>query len=206
MKSILLGIQPKWCEKISSGEKTVEIRKTRPKIETPFKCYIYCTINGTTARERDRNIFTDLRGKVIGEFICNCIDEFEGEFWNDEVFENINLKYNPSDYGEDCDYRCSRIAKNRERNWLNDKSCLTWEELRKYVGKGIHDFYGWHISDLVIYDKPKDLNQFVTKQIKNTIVIENNIEGIVSYPKKEMIFKRLTRPPQSWCYVEELEE
>ena len=43
MKAILISIRPKWVEKIASGEKTIEVRKTRPKIEMPFKCYIYCT-------------------------------------------------------------------------------------------------------------------------------------------------------------------
>ena len=43
-KAVMLSIRPKWCEKIISGEKTVEVRKTRPKLETPFKCYIYCTV------------------------------------------------------------------------------------------------------------------------------------------------------------------
>ena len=43
MKSILISIQPKWCELIASGKKTIEVRKTRPKLETPFKCYIYET-------------------------------------------------------------------------------------------------------------------------------------------------------------------
>ena len=43
MKSVLISIQPKWCELIASGKKTVEVRKTKPKLETPFKCYIYCT-------------------------------------------------------------------------------------------------------------------------------------------------------------------
>lgn len=42
-KSVLISIRPKWCELIASGEKTIEVRKTRPKLETPFKCYIYCT-------------------------------------------------------------------------------------------------------------------------------------------------------------------
>lgn len=41
--AVLLSVRPKWCELIASGKKTVEVRKTRPKIETPFKCYIYCT-------------------------------------------------------------------------------------------------------------------------------------------------------------------
>ena len=43
MKAVLISIRPKWVEKIVSGEKTLEVRKTRPKLETPFKCYIYCT-------------------------------------------------------------------------------------------------------------------------------------------------------------------
>lgn len=43
MKSVLISIQPRWCELIASGKKTIEIRKTKPKLETPFKVYIYCT-------------------------------------------------------------------------------------------------------------------------------------------------------------------
>ncbi len=42
-KAALISIRPKWVEKIANGEKTIEVRKTRPKLETPFKCYIYCT-------------------------------------------------------------------------------------------------------------------------------------------------------------------
>ena len=41
--AVLISIRPKWCEKIISGEKTIEVRKTRPKLATPFKCHIYCT-------------------------------------------------------------------------------------------------------------------------------------------------------------------
>lgn len=44
MKAVLISIRPKWCELIASGKKTIEVRKTRPKIETPVKCYIYCTV------------------------------------------------------------------------------------------------------------------------------------------------------------------
>lgn len=35
-KAVLLSIQPKWCGLIASGKKTIEVRKTRPKIETPL--------------------------------------------------------------------------------------------------------------------------------------------------------------------------
>ena len=44
-KAVLLSIKPKWCELIANGKKTVEVRKTKPKIETPFKVYVYCTRN-----------------------------------------------------------------------------------------------------------------------------------------------------------------
>ena len=75
MKSVLISIQPKWCDLIARGEKTLEVRKTRPKIDTPFKCYMYCTksqkgwfwLNSPDIR-RD--------GVVIGEFICDRIYQY----------------------------------------------------------------------------------------------------------------------------------
>lgn len=42
-KAVLISIRPEWCQKIASGEKTIEVRKNRPKLAPPFKCYIYCT-------------------------------------------------------------------------------------------------------------------------------------------------------------------
>ena len=59
-QAVLISIKPKWASLIASGEKTVEVRKTKPLIETPFKCFIYETSAG--------------RGKVVGEFICDKID------------------------------------------------------------------------------------------------------------------------------------
>ena len=157
MKSVLLSIQPKWCELIASGKKTIEIRKTKPKIETPFKCYIYCTINGTPARERDRNVFTDLRGKVIGEFICDKVECFTTDYRRNEE-------------------QTARIA---------DKSCLSRIELAEYE-ENAPCLYAFRISDLVIYDKPKGLGNF-------------NHCG-VNYHFNPPVMK----PPQSWCYVEEI--
>lgn len=42
-KAVLISLHPEWCQKIMEGRKTIEVRKTRPKMDTPFKCYIYCT-------------------------------------------------------------------------------------------------------------------------------------------------------------------
>ena len=92
-KAVMLSIRPKWCEKIASGEKTIEVRKTRPKIDTPFKCYIYCTIGGQDlnipiSQERLMRDYLETgsmkslncplgNGKVIGEFTCDRIYELE---------------------------------------------------------------------------------------------------------------------------------
>lgn len=92
MKAILMSIKPKWCEKIFSGEKTIEVRKTAPK-ETPFKVYVYCS-NGDKLRlvhslntdgvscmvENDEFVLNDiLNGKVIGEFVCDGVIELPCE-------------------------------------------------------------------------------------------------------------------------------
>ncbi len=136
MKEILISIQPKWCELIVRGKKTVEIRKTKPKIEPPFKVYIYCTKAPKGWVRLDKNVQMDT--KVIGEFVCDVIISH-------------------------CEMANADIAEQQGR--------IRREALAKYSsGKQL---YGWHISDLVIYNEPKDLSEF---QIKT--------------------------PPQSWRYVE----
>ncbi len=160
MKSVLISIQPKWVEKIASGEKTIDVRKTRPKIETPFKCYIYCT------KDKKREIFGG--GKIIGEFVCDNILEWK-------YLNGLN-------------------DENEKEYWILSKdghaTCLTYDEIENY-GKG-KTLYGWHISDLKIYDKPKELSEFEFPK--------DNI--YLSYRKRNQYFKGITRPPQSWCYVE----
>ena len=180
MKSVLISIQPKWCELIASGKKTVEIRKTRPKIEAPFKVYIYQTrkpvavsFSGTGRHisEYDRTYWYNERsGKVIGEFVCDSMTSLKA----DNV---IQAYYNNT-----------------------KETCLTDKEIMQYANNG--KLYYWHISDLVIYDKPRELSEFETKRTVTTLTTEHNIEGIVHYPKKEIVFYKIIRPPQSWCYVE----
>lgn len=63
-KAVLLSIRSYWCELISRGQKTVEVRKTNPKaLQAPFKCYIY------------RTKTPHMAGAVIGEFTCDKIWE-----------------------------------------------------------------------------------------------------------------------------------
>ena len=198
MKSGMLSIKPKWCELIASGRKTIEVRKTRPKLEVPFKCYIYCTKADQRLidiiRDGDENygeiyhgkpVFIktekgsvcDMYGKrqkVIGEFVCDYI-----------------LEITPDTYGHH-EYFISDDDLNA--------SCLTTNDLWEY-GSG-KKLYGWHISDLIIYDKPKELSEFVKPCNRNCFA------PCPYYQGKEYECERpiITRPPQSWCYVEEVEE
>ena len=168
--------KPKWCELIASGKKTVEVRKTAPK-DTPFKVYMYCTKDGYMYRCRiDENrlaIPEVWNGKVVGEFVC------------DKVYKIVpDGEYYSNGYDIDDD--------------MLSETCLGRGYLTGY-GLG-YTLYGWHITDLKIYDKPKELGEF--RSIKCT-----NKNGSCSDCKiKPDCIKYLTRPPQSWQYVEPLDK
>lgn len=149
MKAVLISIRPEWVKKILTGEKTLEVRKTRPKLETPFKVYIYCTnpknIMLWNARsyiyadDHSHNAFDRCwNGSVVGEFICNV------------------------------------------------NGCIGLDQIKSYGGN--KKLYGWYISDLKIYDIPKELSEF--KGLRKT--------------KFGYAPVGIKHPPQSWCYVEEL--
>lgn len=206
MKSVLISIRPQWCEKIASGKKTIEVRKSAPK-EVPFKAFIYATrpknfykcgavstsdellwlANGKVEMGDGFKFWADgdeyqcLNGRIIGEFICDKID-----------------KYTFSHY--EAEYRVTHVEQ--------EAMCLNQPELIQY-GKG-ETIYGWHVSDLKIYDKPKELGEFYT-------IAESGSDcccGCVWHetPLFEMPCKTCTgerkylhRPPQSYMFVEEVE-
>ena len=207
-KAVLMSIQPKWCELIASGKKTVEIRKTKPKIEPSFKAYIYCTKDSklqfwtgkrySYADDHSHNLFDKCgNGKVIGEFLCHEVYEYESEFVDDDCRESIAS----IDRDEDGD-----ITGFYE--WTNEmdipyiktdffkKCCVGYENLKKYIGLGFVTFYGLHISRVIIYDKPKELSEFRLYYTKAYYD-----EGL----RLPMPTHEIKRPPQSWCYVKELE-
>ena len=186
MKAVLISIQPKWCELIASGKKTIEVRKMRPKIETPFKCYIYCTKAKEDRYILERlknNKFIRMDGKVIGEFVCDeMIEDKRGE--NTDVFSKFAL--------------------------------LSLDEQKKYGAN--KPLYGWHITEPKLFDKPKELGEFCVpcKKYNDSELhcMEWDCEHYSFFPdangdaEEECLCKRrkpLRRPPQSWCYVEELQ-
>lgn len=193
-KAVLISIRPKWCELIASGKKTVEVRKTRPKIDVPFKCYIYCTkakealldvvkdgdkVFGDTYRGKTQFIKSEegsvcdmwgKRQKVIGEFVCNQIDTYD-----DTIHAFSHEEY----------------SKWNDFDLYN--SCIHPEDFERYANDNW--LYGWHISDLVIYDEPKELGEFGKPNICHRGVQKEDCIGCWDC--------EITRPPQSWCYVEE---
>lgn len=225
-RAVLISVRPKYCELIANGEKTIEVRKTRPKMPTPFKCYIYCTkpeiITKYVFKPEDypeymrpgKTVFCKApdagspfcspvngNSKVIGEFVCDFIANYEAELWDDETFECIKEFYEPDDFAEYGEYIYNTIADNGDdfwkKNMLCKASCLTVEELREYLGTGFTNFYGWHISNLVIYDEPKALSEFY-----NYDTTYNNAFGWAFSKEEKRIY--LKRPPQSWRYVQEV--
>ena len=191
MKEVLISIQPERVEKIINGEMSIIVQKTRPKIETPFKCYICCT--------KGENLW--LTQKVVAEFTLNEVDFI-------------------------------KMPTNLPHEFL-EKACVNGSEIMKYLGGDFYKgFYAWHIDNLKIYDKPKELSEFykpfkydgdgiicgTEKEMDN--IYEWDCETLFKdrYPDfkfencdckncpKAKDFYRLTRPPKSWCYVEELED
>lgn len=172
-KAVLISIRPKWCELIANGTKTVEVRKSRPKIATPFKCYIYCTKDRHLtfcrgkrycyADDHTHNAFDiTCNGTIIGEFVCDSIDTYD----DDTIFS-----FRHEDYARWNDFDL-------------DRACIHPEDFQNYSdGEWV---YGWHISDLKIYDMPKELSEFTG--------LRDTKFGAAPYEIK--------RPPRSWCYVE----
>ena len=202
MKAVLISIQPQWCELIASGKKTIEVRKTAPKLETPFTVYVYQTNHkggNATVREVLNSVYGG--GKVIGSFVCDRVEEYEGEFWDDDTYERIQEPWEPSDFAEYGEYEYDTIGENGEFYGkgieLSKQSCLSWNELRKYVGQGLKDFYGWHITEPKLFDEPLELKHFIKGCDDMLDPQYGSYCGYCPHPCN------ITRPPQSWCYVEE---
>lgn len=188
-KAVMLSIRPKWVEKIANGEKIIEVRKNRPKLAPPFKCYIYCTKDKHLAfmqNQTGTNLIACMdvtaaipvggaigNGKVIGEFTCKG--------------------FIPFSHGRPC-----FVTGTPEE--IERMACLSREEIWEYAPHG--NPIGWRITDLVIYNTPRELTEF-RMPCPNDLYCEacamySNNNGICNNGALP-----LRRPPQSWCYVEE---
>lgn len=183
MKAVLISIRTEWVDKIVSGKKTIEVRKTKPSIPTPFKCYIYCCkaksqwrySNYEGAYENSEGKIVYAQQHIIGEFIC------------DKVTPLVPLGLRGFEVLDET----------------LKAMCLTTDDLNVYGG--LKTLYGWHISDLKIYDKPKELKDFLLP-CGGKICWGCNLLKVKGAECINRGKRYATRPPQSWCYVQELEE
>lgn len=172
-KAVLISIRPKWVDKIARGEKTVEVRKTRPKLEAPFKCYVYRTKGTVPHIINGKWVQMEVGGTVIAEFTCDWV----------ETIKAATEPYGIYDVDDDF------VAQTR----LVDGAL--WD-----YGKGA-TLYGWHISNLKIYDMPKPLSAFKGLLCKIEV---GCLECLITTTPQGNDGRIIKRPPQSWCYVEEL--
>lgn len=213
MKAVLISIQPQWCAKIASGEKTIEVRKTKPKIATPFKVYIYCTLppreelfghggiyeyanelirlqSGEVVYDYGMRLCCDPDGRpyTSDNFLCRKVI---GEFVCDRIF-SINVFNN----GTIQNWNCNEL----------EKSCVPYDDIVMYIGNN-RSGYGWHISERKIYDKPKELTELYKPGTLSNGDFEYQLYDGSGDPScssyASYLFTRAIRKaPQSWCYVE----
>ena len=199
-KSILISIKPEWVEKILDGSKTIEIRKSIPKCKLPIKVYIYCTKGqelwgdgtgntwyGIAEDEDMERVFeltptlTRLNGKVVAEFTLS---------------EILTLWQN---------HKGSATARVVNVNEFTKQSCMTWGQYCEYHkcknGK-YPNSYAWYISNLIVYDEPKLLQEFFKPCDGCEKLGTDRCTNEISYCKA----KTIIRPPQSWCYVQVFNE
>lgn len=219
MKAVLASIHPIWCCEIANEKKTYEVRKNRPNLEEPFKCYIYCTagrpwmvygdvfhgnweseytVTHGYNRKRADEIWGVMNGKVIGEFVCDRILQIDKRGVNnnfDYCYESLSVFGN-----DDIEPYITAIK----------KSGISKDALNEY-GIDSDFLYAWHISNLTIYEVPKELNQFSRfgAQFLGCACLNRACKNFVESvcydepPECRITDCTLYRPPQSWCYVEE---
>lgn len=231
MKAIIQSYSPEEVERIARGEQTIKICKTAPKLETPFKVYMYCTKErmtrvpslyaylhkneprvcaeyGTIEKWGEigdvivnphlasKHVSFGMHGKVIGSFVCDKVEE-------------IMVKADcATTNGEH--WKLLKIAK---------EACLSKQELKDYIRVG-ESGYGWHISNLIIYDKPKKLTDFNKPCVDKyqycqgckygSIILSADEEEYALYHGgryehfETACHNYVSCPPRGWQYVEEI--
>lgn len=176
---ILASIKPYYYYLIAEGKKKIEVRKTALK-NLPQDIAFYMS--------KDEKSFA----KIPKEFQEKYREHF-GKVGIRAVVDNMDV------YAYDC---CDGVD-------IDDDMLLETMIDREYIniyakGKAL---YGWHISDMKIYDKPKELSEFWGR--KNCLAADT-VECWNCFAACREIngrhYQPLSRPPHSWQFVEELEK
>lgn len=170
-KSILISIKPRFVADILNGHKTIEIRKTMPKCDLPIEVYIYCT------KEKGSHYNCRLLRKYCDKYMIDTIDyPTPKPYLNGKVVAKFTL---------------NKVEKIEEAlvGDIRKNACLSEKELLDYLFNKTG--FAWHIDNLVVFDKPKELFNFEHEK-----VVEDYFRGTA----RKLVL--LTKAPQSWCYVE----
>lgn len=177
---VLASLKPYYYYLISEKIKTLEIRKSDLK-NLPQDVLFYMSKDEKSFAKIPKEFQEKYRkhfGKVGMKFICD---------------KSICLDYYPQDYTGMPGKFSEMICK---------ESCLSYDEIMAYKKEKLA--YGWHISNLKVYDKPKELSEFkISCNRKNPCCsCCNRFTG----KPWDICNSTITRPPQSWQFVEELEK
>lgn len=134
-----MSVKPKWVEKILKGEKTIEIRKTKPNCELPTLCYIYCT--------KDRHDALFVNKKDQEKTYLKAIEKKYG----------FGVFYDPEEFYLGNGHLVAKFTLNKVEKFydfdddLCEKACIDRGELLEYLGN--KNGYAWHIENLKIYNQ-----------------------------------------------------
>ena len=174
---ILASIKPYYYYLIAEGIKKIEVRKSALK-NLPQDIAFYMSKDEKSFAKIPKEFQEKYRkhfGKVGMRVVCDKVTKF--------TYDGYGSYSLPL--------------------FLQKAICLDGMELYDYLrGK---DGYGWHISDLKIYDELKELSEFFkpcpTKEKGDCLscdcLADNDYGGVCT--------NNLTRPPQSYMFVEEIE-
>mgnify|MGYP004663177957 FL=1 len=206
MKEVLISIKPYWVFLIIAKtmgwnidkEKTVEVRKTCPKDNEWNKVgKIYCTKDKQSFNcipKEYQPFMQKFLGKVIGEFVCDKITRIAHC-----GYDNRRIELNIVDE--------NLTIKKLDKGFLS-RCQLSFSDIEKYANG--NEVYGWHISNLKLYDEPKDIGEFYKGGMLSYDdwlygIYNGNGGARSSYESYKNAFK-LSKAPQSWRYVEGVKE
>lgn len=188
-RGVLFSVRPEWNWKIATGEKNVEVRKKAPNIQTPYKGFLYCTDGKTLYRSAHDGEIRLYKKKAHKAFEHHTV--FNCKVWAEFICDaDIPLLF-------ECSDPAALVT-----HYEVPGTCLSDVEIMEYLGNGKQG-HGLHISGLTIYDKPRELAEF-RRVCGNDLYCESCAMYNTHAEKCGNAALHLHRPPQSWCYVEEI--
>lgn len=222
MRKVLASLKPYYYYLVGEGIKKIEVRKDMPKASDWNKeVFFYMSKDVKSFAKIPKEFQEKYRkhfGKIGLKFICDRIEEFycasvpyqrENNLGYGQFIDNGVYKVNGWHEGIVFERNDRYIDTMLNNNDLKEMR-LTAQELFDYIGVGKH-LYGWRISDLKIYDRPRELSEFkkTKERIARTCGMQARNGLCCAIDHEELCdnvnccFKRPC-PSQSWCYVEEL--